>query len=190
MKIKNISSSNIILSDIKDAGGRETYVYAGQEVVIYDEDAEKSGSLRQYILDGYIIKIGDEEPGEGSGVEIEKADKIIDWIISRDQAIQFTDPINGTIENDYAGVHGTPVVVGLAVTDGAGVIDTFKQGATIVVTIDAGTIDGVAGPVTKTLVNGEIAVSINRATAGDVNITLSGGNTSLDKSDIAKVTFS
>jgi hypothetical protein len=192
MRIKYVGSSARIISKFYTTG-KDLVLRPNIEYVLYDEDIEKNSTLVNLIKDATVLKISDEEPLEAAtGIDADVSagiDKLITWVQSSDVAIQFTDPINGGVENTYSGAVGVPVVVGLAVTNGSGVTDTFNSVATVVVTVDAGTINGGAGPVTVTFVNGVITVSINRINAGDVGISLSGGNTSLNKADIAKVTF-
>jgi len=64
MKIKNVSTSNVIISDIK-INGAGLSLAPDVEVLIFDEDAEKSPNLKQFIADGVITKTGDEEPTTG-----------------------------------------------------------------------------------------------------------------------------
>jgi len=66
MKIKNVSSSNLAIPEIKDNQGAGLTLSPGAEVIIYDEDAEKSPSLASYITSGYVQKTGTEEPGDSS----------------------------------------------------------------------------------------------------------------------------
>ena len=190
MQIKNVSSSIVSIYDLVDSTGRKGITLnPGQEILVYDEDAERSGALIDFMKRGLIQKIGDIEPKEDQNVEIEQVDKVIRWINSRDKAIQFANPINGSIQNEFNGTHGTPVNIAIVVTDGDGTVSIFNHSAIVVVTVDAGTINGVSGSVTVNFTNGQVVVSINRADAGDVNISLSGGNTNLDKSDTAVVYF-
>lgn len=64
MKIKNISNSIAIINDIRKGGSGLT-LPPNTEILIFDEDAEKSATLKLYINDGIIIKTGDEEPTTG-----------------------------------------------------------------------------------------------------------------------------
>jgi len=68
MKIKNVSSSILTIPEIKDDQGAGLVLSPGVEVIIYDEDAEKSPSLASYITAGYVQKTGDEEPGDATAV--------------------------------------------------------------------------------------------------------------------------
>ena len=53
MKIKNISTSIAIIDD-KNVGGLSLTLYPTQEITIFNEDAEKSPTLKSYIDGGYI----------------------------------------------------------------------------------------------------------------------------------------
>lgn len=66
MKIKNISTSNVIITDMISKG-QSLIIYPNQEMTLFDEDTEKSSVLKQYITDGVIQKVGEEEPGTGAG---------------------------------------------------------------------------------------------------------------------------
>ena len=66
MKIKNVSTSNLQIPEIKDSQGAGLMLSPGAEVIIYDEDAEKSPTLASYITAGYVTKTGTEEPGDSS----------------------------------------------------------------------------------------------------------------------------
>lgn len=68
MKIKNVSTSNIIIPEIKDAQGSGLLLSPGAEVEIYDEDAERSSTLATYLTQGLITKTGTSEPLDGTGV--------------------------------------------------------------------------------------------------------------------------
>ncbi len=65
MKIKNVSTSIAVISDIKDSSGEGLTLQPNSEVIIHDEDAEKSSTLQQFITDGIITVTGTDEPLSG-----------------------------------------------------------------------------------------------------------------------------
>lgn len=70
MRIKNVSNSIIIFSDLKipTAGFSQSKLNPGQEAVVFDEDAEKSAQLGSLFSDGSIVVVDyDEEPGDVLG---------------------------------------------------------------------------------------------------------------------------
>lgn len=66
MKVKNTSSSVAIITDMVTSG-QGLVIGPGQEILLYDEDTEKSSVLKQYITDGIIEVTGDAEPDSGVG---------------------------------------------------------------------------------------------------------------------------
>ena len=66
MKVKNVSSSVAIITDMI-ISGQGLVIYPNQEVLLYDEDTEKSAVLKQYIADNIIQVTGEEEPSAGVG---------------------------------------------------------------------------------------------------------------------------
>lgn len=72
MKIKNISTSIALIPEIKDSEGAGLIVQPNQEVIIYDEDAEKSPTLQGYITDHIIEVTGPDEPIESLETELLK----------------------------------------------------------------------------------------------------------------------
>ena len=66
MKVKNISTSIAIITDMV-ISGQGLVIGPNQEVLLYDEDTEKSAVLKQYIADNIIQVTGDEEPSTGVG---------------------------------------------------------------------------------------------------------------------------
>ncbi len=196
MKVKNTSLETVVLQDIYDAQTRLQGItlQAGVEVTLYDEDCEKSVSLKTFMDNGKVIWISDEEPTTGVA---DLADKIIDWILSADSIIQFLPTTGGA-------VHGTPVAIYAKVTNLDGVVDTFNNVATVVVTISSGSATGKkiqykladgtwstlgAGPVTVPVINGVFSVKVDGTSSGDINLALSAGNTSLTKSSTCAVTL-
>ena len=70
MKIKNNTSGIIAINDMGGGqSGQSLILQPGAEVVVYDEDAEKSPSLASYLTSGAITKTGTEEPSTGTPVE-------------------------------------------------------------------------------------------------------------------------
>jgi len=203
MKIKNISSSIISINDLLDRETKQPITLdLNEEMIIYDEDAEGSSTLKRYIDGGYIQVTGKEEPVEiedivGGGEERDTY-LVKKTLLGADVAIQFT-PVNGAgNDNAYAGAINTDKDITLAITNGNGGIDYVNSTATIVVSITGGTagtkqirlIGGVygAGPVTLSFVEGEAKVQV-KGTVGTITLGLSGGNTSLNKTDTATCTL-
>jgi len=128
MKIKNISNERVVIDDFGLEGLNNVILNPGEEVVIFDEDAEKSEQLKKLIDAGKLEKSGDEEPSVGPK---DVTQKIIDWIISNDVAIRFVK--EGTEWDDGQGKFVTTndsISIQLKVCDGDGTIDTFNSTAT------------------------------------------------------------
>jgi len=67
MKIRNVSTMTVSLSDLDVLHGVSGInLSPGQEMTIFSEDAEKSVALRNALDQGLVIKIGEEEPNEGT----------------------------------------------------------------------------------------------------------------------------
>jgi len=63
MKIKNVSTGIVAINDIPGANGNLGLTIQGQaEVLIFDEDAEKSAELASLMASGLITKLSGEEP--------------------------------------------------------------------------------------------------------------------------------
>lgn len=180
MKIKNVSNSSIILSDLSGPqGGSGLTLQAQAEATIFDEDAEKSSQLSTMMTAGAIIKLTDEEPGD-SGPSADSDGLIKQWILLNDVYAQFAagnDGINGVFTpNTYIGpMAGTQVEV--HVTDGDGTRDLLNSVSTVVMEIVGGSasapkINGVNGPVTLTMAQGKATAMISASGAGTVDITM------------------
>ncbi len=69
MQIKNVTTGQIIISDLPGAqGGSGLSISADQTVTIFDEDAERSTQLQSLISAGSIQIIGADEPATGTSV--------------------------------------------------------------------------------------------------------------------------
>ena len=65
MKIKNVSSGVVMVSDLPGIqGGQGLTLQAGAEHLLHDEEAEKSGQLASLMQAGVISKLSDEEPND------------------------------------------------------------------------------------------------------------------------------
>lgn len=109
------------------------------------------------------------------------------YIISADKLIQFVPSIVG--QNEYTASIGDTVTLELGVTNGIGVIDVFNSTTTVKVVIKSGSGE-IVGSDTIEFDEGEGIAKIKSTSAGEVVIGLTAGNTDLDRSDTAKITFS
>lgn len=66
MRIRNITTGNIIIGDLPNGQGFGVSVPTQVEVLIFNEDAEKSKQLGSFLVDGSILSLGPEEPSTGS----------------------------------------------------------------------------------------------------------------------------
>jgi len=160
------------------------------------------GSLRKALDNGWVTKVTPAAT-ELTTEELEtKLSEVLEWIISNDVYIQFLPVTAG--DNPYAGSINTDVDVEIGITDGDGTIDPFNSATTVVVTITGGTAAGAqirfkdangnwgaygAGPITAPFVNGKAYIQAKGTGAGTILLGLSGGNSSLDRSDTATVTL-
>jgi len=184
MKIKNVSSSKVIIDDV-GAKGVNIKLEPGEIKVIFDEDAEKSPALKKLIDAGFVQKIGDEEPSIGPK---DVTQKIIDWIISNDVAIRFVK--EGTEWDSGQGKFVTTndsIPIQLKVCDGDGTIDTFNSTATVAVASTGSATIVETMPIAFT--NGIATITVNNSVDEEITLSLSGGNTSLDLTDTVNVIF-
>lgn len=65
MRIKNNTTGNIIISDLPSGQGAGLSVPSQVEILIYNEDAEKSNQLGSFLTSGHILNLGPEEPSTG-----------------------------------------------------------------------------------------------------------------------------
>ena len=184
MRIKNVGTVTLNISrviyDAQLNELRDIELDAGAEVNIFDEVAERSEALLALMNAGLIQKVAETEPND-SGVVADPASKLVNWALLNDLYVQFDGGNEGkngiSTTNTYDGVHGTALVVPLAVTNGLSVTDILNDVSTVAVSIASATAPGakintVAGPVTLTFAAGVASVSITATGAGDVVLHL------------------
>lgn len=67
MRIKNVTPGNILIGDLpNDQGSHGISLPATQEVLIFNEDAERSTQLGSFLTSGAILNLGSEEPSTGT----------------------------------------------------------------------------------------------------------------------------
>lgn len=66
MRIKNNTTGLIIISDMPNGQGFGLPIPGGVEVLIFNEDAEKSEQLGSFLTSGGLLNLGPEEPSTGS----------------------------------------------------------------------------------------------------------------------------
>jgi len=67
MRIRNVTNGLIIISDLPNTqGGSDLSIPAHVEVLLYNEDAEKSRQLGSFLTSGALVNLGVEEPTTGS----------------------------------------------------------------------------------------------------------------------------
>ena len=133
MKLKNVSTSTISFGDLS-LNGVPVSLAPLAEVIVYDEDAEKSTGLASLMNAGIITQTGNDEPDEAIyAAGVDSVDHLITWVRSGDTEIKF----NATT---YSGPANTPITVTVKTINAAGQKDLFDYVSTIVVTADAGTI--------------------------------------------------
>jgi hypothetical protein len=179
MKIQNVSTTEVEVADLQDPRDRTQYLrmVPNDIVILLDEDAAKSTALVALINAGKIVKIGDDEPGDGGPTQDRTRD-LEAWVLSTDTQVQFATSSSGMITSSYSGTHGTPVPISLWVTNGIGIKDLINSLSTVQVSVTGGTasgktINGGAGPVTVTFAKGAASASINATSAGTVTLGLS-----------------
>ena len=191
MKIKNVSSKKIRINDMKHPTvfGVKIELKPNAEIVVFDEDAEKSEQLTNYLIAAVIIKTGDEEPNEVPGVDVELSEKIVTWVNSRDASIRFQksgddwDSVGGEFKTT-----GTSVDITVAVTDGDGAVNLFNQLETI--TVSSGGTATVTPATEQVVVNGTVTVTVTDSAAAGVSSLAVATSGDLDVSDVVDVNFS
>jgi len=202
MIIRNISGGGLSLSDISD---QDNFLLPGEEREYTDTDSfkksAKSGAVKKFIDLGYLQVI--QSPLVPGDLDYEdELEWLLTWVRAGDVYIQFQPTTSG--DNPYSGAPNADVDIALAITNGVGVADIFNNGNTVVVTITGGTAAGkvikylktdgtwtsyAAGPVTVPFINGIANIKVKGTSAGDITLGLSGGTTSLDRTDTATVTL-
>ncbi len=67
MRIKNDTTGHILIGDLpNDQGSYGISLPATQELLIFNEDAEKSIQLGSFLTSGAILNLGSEEPSTGT----------------------------------------------------------------------------------------------------------------------------
>jgi hypothetical protein len=67
MKIKNSTPGNILIGDLPNAqGSYGVSLPSTQEMLIFNEDAERSNQLGTFLANGAILNLGSEEPSTGT----------------------------------------------------------------------------------------------------------------------------
>jgi hypothetical protein len=177
MKIKNKSTSVVVLPDLRFCDPRGfvqigVRLLPGQEIVVFDEDAERSVSLLGLIADGVIEKTGEEEPLElvatfGIDVDLSKnISKLVSYVRNRDSWVTFVQDNKGML-NEVTIPVSTPTNFNIAVTDGDGVVDIFANDVTITLTPS----DGITvSPASGRVVNGRLTVTITASQAGIISV--------------------
>ena len=179
LRVKNISTLRIVVSEVK----RQENVIEPNETQSFMETDEvvksyAEGTLKDQIDAGNLEIVADAERAD--------IDKLIAQISSANAKIIF--------EGDKAGaLAGEDVEI--SSVDANDVVNTFDSVSEVTVTITGGTattptIDGGAGPVDVTVVDGVISVEIAAAGAGTVILGLSAGPAGIDVSDTITVTLS
>jgi hypothetical protein len=148
------------------------------------------GHLRHAIKAGWII----EEPEPAITAEEIKADivkivqDLVNQVIMNDVAIRFqkVGP-NWDKENNRFDTNQNSIQIKLKVCDGDGTIDLFQNTATVVVSATGSATIVETMPITFT--RGEATITVNDNIDEIVTLSLSGGNTDLDKSDTVNINF-
>ena len=182
MKIKNTTTGQIQMTDMPGQQTSGLIIQGGEEIFVFNEDAEKSLQLKSFI-DGGQITVLDQAAEPTTGTSIGDAEgELRIWVLMNDVSAQFVagdDGLNGpTVPNNYTGASGTPVTVPIWITDGDGTRDIINSESTVQVAISGGsapskTINGGVGPVTVTFVKGAASVEVDAGGAGDVQLVLS-----------------
>lgn len=66
MRLKNNTTGLIIISDMPNGQGFGLPLPGGVEVLVFNEDAEKSEQLGSFLTSGGLLNLGPEEPSTGS----------------------------------------------------------------------------------------------------------------------------
>lgn len=152
---------------------------------------EKQTIDAQMSADGKKLKFS--RVGKAVNIEVDTTPKKIDdlylikaYILSTDKYIQFLPTEDGN--NNYSGIVNQPLEIEIGITNGIGDIDILNSTATVNVNILSGTATiQEANPIKFT--NGIATIHVSSNVVGEVRLGLSGGNTSLIKTDIAVINF-
>jgi hypothetical protein len=120
-------------------------------------------------------------------VEPQDVVRLIEWVKSTDLLIQFAPSNGSSVQNEFDATAGEAHDVELWVTNGQGFLDVFNSDEEVTVGASGGTVNGETS-VDVTMEDGKVVLSVLRATAGDVTLSLS-NNTRLNINDTAVVHF-
>jgi len=195
--VRNLLNDVITLDDVRAFDGTPIKLLPSVNVDLFalaaDEDLAKSYHLSHLVATNSVAVVA---TANTSDTQATSTSLLEQWVLSTDKYVQFA-PISAG-PNTYSATVGSPFTVSIVVTNGIGIKDLINSVTTFQVSITGGgapgaKIDGVAGPVTKTVVLGETSVIITTTGAGDVNLDLSlptHPSVTLDVTDTAIVTFS
>jgi len=182
--------------------GQSLVVDPSADILLFDEDLEKSGTLKSLLDSGKLTKISDEEPADfdsnadvgtiqlasmNAFASVQSLDlgqylqDLLDLTLVNDSLMQFSGGVegkNGTTANTYVGTQGAGTTVSIDVTNTNDVTNLLNSQSTVLVTITGGTaasptIDGGAGPVVKLMVRGTASMVIDAGATGTVILGLS-----------------
>lgn len=177
MIVRNITANRLLVSDMThpDNAAVSLILVPSVNTTLYNEDAEKSKALRKFIEDSLVeIVSRDDEPSSETVVG-DSSSKLVDSILSSDKQVQFVTDGNDIASADpeiYTAVHAVAKEVRLVITNANDSRDYANSVTTCLITASGGTVNGLSLD-TVTFVDGLATVSVLRATAGNVNLTLS-----------------
>lgn len=177
MIVRNTTSNHLTVSDLvnPDNASVSLILAPSVNVTIYNEDAEKSKALKKFIELTYVEVVDrDTEPSSNTVVG-DASFKLLDSILASDKLIQFiTDGNNLAVANPaiYTAVHNQAKTVRVVIINTDGSRDYANSVSTALISASGGTVNGLS---LDTLVfeDGLASMTVLRATAGNVNLTLS-----------------
>jgi hypothetical protein len=186
-----------LTTDYDKDGNREALKLDINEYVPVDDldmlEFKKSlafGHLHNAIKAGWII----EEPEPAiTGEEIREdivgvVQDLVNQVIMNDVAIRFQKiGTNWDRGNNRFDTNQNSIQIKLKVCDGDGTIDLFQNTATVVVSATGSAT--IVGTMPITFTRGEAIITINDNIDEIVTLSLSSGNTNLDRSDTVDINF-
>lgn len=157
-------------------------VTSGMVVLVSEGASYARTSWKLITLDPIVVGTTDLE--FTTFVPDSRIDQIINWIISNDVAVIFS-------EASYVGTAGGPAVpVTVQVTDGDGTLDPFDSivPRSVNITSDGSGLVSLLGP--PLFINGVMTFGVSNTVAETVNLSIVDIDTGLNVADLATVAFS
>jgi hypothetical protein len=127
-----------------------------------------SSDIRNFIKDSQLGLTNGPVIGDREGLEL--LGQVVNWVTSHDSQLVLSGPA-------APAASARTNTVTLSIEDAAGKLNNMNQTSTVVVTVTGGAsgklINGVAGPITVTMVDGQASLAVSATSVGTLILGLS-----------------